>query len=162
MFSPSIPVLCVFLPGHQREGGDSPGHPAHCGQCGRPPALPPGRGWPRHSPAQNRSAPSKMMDSDIYTLMPSYSPGLLSCCMSVLYCAAPLASVVTVIRTRSTESLPFYLILATMAMTASWTLYGFIIEDTFVILPNLLGCLIASGQLLLFIVYNSSNIKPEK
>ena len=103
-----------------------------------------------------------MMDSDIYTLMPSYSPGLLSCCMSVLYCAAPLASVVTVIRTRSTESLPFYLILATMAMTASWTLYGFIIEDTFVILPNLLGCLIASGQLLLFIVYNSSNIKPEK
>ena len=82
--------------------------------------------------------------------------------MSVLYCAAPLASVVTVIRTRSTESLPFYLILATMAMTASWTLYGFIIEDTFVILPNLLGCLIASGQLLLFIVYNSSNIKPEK
>ena len=82
--------------------------------------------------------------------------------MSVLYCAAPLASVVTVVRSRSTESLPFYLILATIAMTGSWTLYGFIIEDMFVILPNLLGCLIASGQLLLFVIYKSSNIKPEK
>ena len=82
--------------------------------------------------------------------------------MSVLYCAAPLASVVTVVRSRSTESLPFYLILATIAMTGSWTLYGFIIKDMFVILPNLLGCLIASGQLLLFVIYKSSNIKPEK
>ena len=82
--------------------------------------------------------------------------------MSVMYCAAPLASVVTVVRSRSTESLPFYLILATIAMTGSWTLYGFIIEDMFVILPNLLGCLIASGQLLLFVIYQSSNIKPEK
>ena len=82
--------------------------------------------------------------------------------MSVMYCAAPLASVVTVVRSRSTESLPFYLILATIAMTGSWSLYGLIIEDTFVILPNMLGCLIASGQLLLFIVYKSSNSKPEK
>ena len=82
--------------------------------------------------------------------------------MSVMYCAAPLASVVTVVRSRSTESLPFYLILATIAMTGSWTLYGFIIEDMFVILPNLLGCLIASGQLLLFVIYKSSNIKTEK
>ena len=82
--------------------------------------------------------------------------------MSVLYCAAPLASIFTVVRSKSTECLPFYLILATIAMTGSWTLYGFIIEDMFVILPNLLGCLIASGQLLLFVIYKSSNIKPEK
>ena len=94
-------------------------------------------------------------------LLPCLS-GLLSSSMSVLYCAAPLASVVTVVRSRSTESLPFYLILATIAMTGSWTLYGFIIKDMFVILPNLLGCLIASGQLLLFVIYKSSNIKPEK
>ena len=87
---------------------------------------------------------------------------MLSASLSVLYCAAPLASVVTVVRSRSTESLPFYLILATIAMTGSWTLYGLIIEDMFVILPNFLGCLIASGQLLLFAVYRSPSIKLDK
>ena len=83
--------------------------------------------------------------------------GLLSSTMSVMYCAAPLASVVTVIKTKSTESLPFYLILATIGMTSSWTLYGLIIEDSFVTVPNSLGCLIAIGQLMLFSVYPASS-----
>ena len=72
--------------------------------------------------------------------------------MSVMYCSAPLASVLEVIRTRDTKSLPFYLILATVLMTASWCCYGLIIGDTFVIVPNLLGFTIATFQLLLFAI----------
>jgi len=83
--------------------------------------------------------------------------GLLSSSMSVLYCAAPLATVVQVTRTKSTESLPLNLILATVAMTCSWSLYGIIIQDRFVLVPNILGCIIASGQLSLFAIYHSSS-----
>ena len=77
--------------------------------------------------------------------------------MSVCYCAAPLASVLTVMKTRSTESLPFYLILATIAMTSSWSLYGLIIKDAFVIVPNTIGCIIAIGQFMLFSLYPSTS-----
>lgn len=83
--------------------------------------------------------------------------GLLSSTMSVCYCAAPLASVLTVVRTRSTESLPFYLIIATIAMTSSWSLYGLIIQDTFVIVPNTIGCIIAMGQIMLFTLYPTTS-----
>ena len=85
----------------------------------------------------------------------SLPSGLLCASMSVLYCSAPLASVVEVVRTRDTKSLPFYLILATVLMTASWTCYGLIIGDTFVIVPNILGCAISTFQLMLFAILPS-------
>ena len=77
--------------------------------------------------------------------------------MSVLYCSAPLASVVKVLTTRDTQSLPFYLIAATVMMTTSWAVYGLIIGDKFVIVPNMLGCTLATFQLLLFAVLPSHN-----
>merc|ERR1719228_439462 len=50
--------------------------------------------------------------------------GWLGASMSVAYCSAPLASIQEVCRSRSTKSLPFYLILATFVVTGLWTTYG--------------------------------------
>ena len=87
-------------------------------------------------------------------------PGLLCATMSVMYCSAPLATVLEVVRTRNTKSLPFYLILATVLMTSSWTCYGLIIGDSFVIVPNMLGCAISTFQLMLFAILPSPyNVK---
>ena len=83
--------------------------------------------------------------------------GLLCCSLAVAYCSAPLASVGQVVATGSTQSLPFYLILATVLVTGQWTLYGVIIKDNFVLVPNLLGCLVATFQLSLFSVYPTSS-----
>ena len=82
--------------------------------------------------------------------------GLLSSSMSVLYCAAPLSTAVTVIKTKSTDSLPFNLILATITMTGSWSMYGLIIRDNFVIVPNLLGFFISTAQMSLFAMFDTS------
>jgi len=76
--------------------------------------------------------------------------GLLGASMSVAYCSAPLASIQHVFKTRSTEVLPFYLIFATVMVTSSWTLYGHIIQDNFVKVPNMIGCLAAFFQISLF------------
>ena len=81
--------------------------------------------------------------------------GVLCSSMAVAYCSAPLASVQNVISTGSTQALPFYLILATVAVTGQWTLYGVIIQDSFVLVPNILGCVVASGQLALFTYFPS-------
>jgi len=83
--------------------------------------------------------------------------GLFGASMSVAYCSAPLASIQHVFRTRSTESLPFYLILATVLVTGLWTVYGHIIHDSFVKVPNMIGCTAAVFQLSLFYYFPSNS-----
>jgi len=86
--------------------------------------------------------------------------GLLGCATTLVFCSAPLASLGDVMRTRSTETLPFHLILATVLVSGQWFLYGMAIHNPFVQIPNLIGCLIASFQLLLFAVFpNSSSVR---
>jgi len=83
--------------------------------------------------------------------------GLFGASMSVAYCSAPLASIQHVFRTRSTESLPYYLILATVLVTGLWTLYGHIIHDSFVKIPNMIGCTAALFQFSLFYYFPSDS-----
>jgi len=86
-----------------------------------------------------------------------YTVGLLGASMSVAYCSAPLASIQHVFRTKSTEVLPYYLIVATILVTGQWTLYGHIIKDNFVKVPNLLGFTAAVFQFSLFYYFPDKN-----
>ena len=79
--------------------------------------------------------------------------GLFGASVSVSYCLAPLASIQHVLRSRSTESLPFTLILGSVIMTGIWSLYGSIINDSFVKIPNMMGFTVAMLQLSLFCCY---------
>ena len=79
--------------------------------------------------------------------------GLFGASLSVSYCLAPLASIQHVFRSRSTESLPFTLILGSVIMTGIWSLYGNIINDSFVRIPNMMGFSVALLQLSLFCCY---------
>lgn len=83
--------------------------------------------------------------------------GLLGASMSIAYCSAPLASIQHVFRTKSTESLPYYLILATVLVTGQWSMYGHIIHDSFVKIPNMIGFTAALFQLSLFYYFPSSS-----
>jgi len=76
--------------------------------------------------------------------------GLLGASLSVAYCSAPLASISHVFKTRSTEVLPFYLIVATVLVAFQWSIYGAIINDSFVKIPNMIGFVVAVFQLSLF------------
>ena len=102
-----------------------------------------------------------MMTVQVYMMFEEDEPteklrvGILSSSMAVAYCSAPLASIQHVCQTRSTGSLPFYLILATAAVTAQWSLYGIIIQDTFLLVPNMIGCAVACFQLGLFCYFPS-------
>lgn len=79
--------------------------------------------------------------------------GLLCCVASIIFCMSPLASLREVYRSKSTEILPFPLILSMFFVGGLWCLYGVIIDNTFIIYPNFLGFIIAGLQLLLFLIY---------
>jgi len=87
-----------------------------------------------------------------------YNIGLLGACLSVTYCGAPLASVSHVFKNRSTEVLPYYLILVTVLVALQWSIYGTIIHDNFVRIPNMIGCVIAIFQLSLFCYFPDKKV----
>lgn len=72
---------------------------------------------------------------------------------SLLFCASPLASVSEVVRTRSTAKLPFALILSSFVVSSLWFSYGYLLDNSFVMLPNGIGALISGMQLSLFALY---------
>lgn len=58
--------------------------------------------------------------------------GVSCCIVTILFFAAPLASLMHVMKVKSSESLPFPIILSTFVVSLQWFLYGIIINDKFV------------------------------
>lgn len=73
--------------------------------------------------------------------------------MTVCFFAAPLTVLMHVIKTKSAESLPLPLIATSFIVSLEWLIYGIIISDPFIQLPNFLGCLLSLSQLSLFVCY---------
>lgn len=84
----------------------------------------------------------------------SQSLGLVGCALAILVMGSPLATMKNVIVTKSTASIPFFTSLFMWLNSLCWTSYGLLITaDINVYGPNGIGLLLASTQLLLFIIY---------
>ncbi|CAO1426279.1 unnamed protein product [Diamesa tonsa] len=83
--------------------------------------------------------------------------GLLCCSFTVFFFASPLIKLKHVIRTKNSESLPRPIIIASFFVTLQWCFYGYLINDVVVILPNMLGCILSTIQLALFVIYPSKS-----
>ncbi|XP_055537996.1 sugar transporter SWEET1 [Wyeomyia smithii] len=81
--------------------------------------------------------------------------GFVCCCVGVLFFASPLTKLAHVIRSKNTESLPFPIIVASFFVSLQWFIYGLLIEDGFIQIPNLLGCILSTTQLFLYLIYPS-------
>ncbi|XP_063983576.1 sugar transporter SWEET1 [Diachasmimorpha longicaudata] len=90
--------------------------------------------------------------------------GILTTLALFMLIAAPLANLGQVIRTKSTEVLPFPMIAMGTLVSALWLLYGVIIDNSFIILQNVVGIGLYIIQLSLFVIYPSkpASDKPEK
>jgi len=85
--------------------------------------------------------------------------GLMITILLFLLIASPLLSLGDVIRTKSTETLPFPLILSGTVVTFLWLLYGIIIKNPFIQFQNVVGFLLSAAQLSLFAIYPSKGKK---
>ncbi|XP_075676062.1 sugar transporter SWEET1-like isoform X2 [Dermatophagoides pteronyssinus] len=90
-----------------------------------------------------------------YTNEPEYFVGLMACLSSLFFSISPMPLVFEVIRTKCTEQLPFSLIASSFLVTLLWFIYGSLIGDAFVQIPNGLGACIYGVQLSLFTIYPS-------
>lgn len=100
-----------------------------------------------------------VLSTIFYSLRLSNGPvnlcGLLACVSSLVFTAAPLVLVADVIKSKSSEKLPFLLIISSFFVSISWFFYGFILKDAFIQVPNGIGTMISGVQLSLFVLYPS-------
>jgi solute carrier family 50 (sugar transporter) len=69
----------------------------------------------------------------------------------------PMLGLKEVINKKSTESLPFPLILMGFLVSSAWFVYGIILNSMFVILQNLIAVLLSGFQLSFFVIYPSQS-----
>ncbi|XP_072028769.1 sugar transporter SWEET1-like isoform X2 [Amphiura filiformis] len=82
--------------------------------------------------------------------------GPVGICTMVMMFGSPLSTVAQVCRTKSTESVPFAMSLATFLTALEWLVYGRIVGDFYIEFPNFLGSVLGLIQLLLFVWYPST------
>lgn len=59
----------------------------------------------------------------------------------------------SVIASRNAASIPKFLSIASLACSFSWFLFGFLLGDTFIMLPNVIGMILSTAQLALIAMY---------
>jgi len=82
--------------------------------------------------------------------------GVICMLLNIATIASPLLDVGQVIRTKNTESLPFFLCVANMGVSLQWLLYGVLMDDFYMKVPNTIGAILSAVQLSLFIIYPSN------
>ncbi|XP_078655973.1 sugar transporter SWEET1-like isoform X1 [Branchiostoma floridae x Branchiostoma belcheri] len=79
--------------------------------------------------------------------------GLIASGCAVLMYGAPLATMAEVLRTKCTETMTPALSVANFIVSSEWYIYGRLVGDLFIQVPNLLGALLGLVQLSLFVLY---------
>jgi len=80
--------------------------------------------------------------------------GSIGCGLAVVVMGSPLATLKTVIQSRSTAALPFPTSFMGFCNSLSWSAYGLLVaNDVMIYGPNLVGLFLSSIQMLLFAVF---------
>ncbi|KAL5565996.1 hypothetical protein UlMin_029160 [Ulmus minor] len=79
--------------------------------------------------------------------------GLLCVAFSLIAYASPLSAMKTVVTTKSVEYMPFFLSFILFLNGGVWTTYAFLAKDLFVGIPNGIGFLLGTVQLVLYAIY---------
>ncbi|CAF1080797.1 unnamed protein product [Adineta ricciae] len=92
----------------------------------------------------------------------SLHAGVVASVATVIMFGSPLASLKEVVQKQSTESLSLPLCFANLVVPAEWVLYGILINDKFVQVPNFLGAILGLIQVFLFYKYpRQSGLVPK-
>ncbi|KAI3777601.1 hypothetical protein L1987_47401 [Smallanthus sonchifolius] len=82
--------------------------------------------------------------------------GMIAIVFNILMYAAPLTVMKMVIKTRSVKYMPFTLSLAAFVNSIVWCVYALLPLDPYILVPNGLGSLSATLQLILYATYYGS------
>ncbi|CAL9130804.1 unnamed protein product, partial [Musa acuminata var. zebrina] len=82
--------------------------------------------------------------------------GLVCAFLNVLMYGSPLCAMRSVITRRSVEYMPFLLSFFLFLNGGIWTLYAILDEDIFIGIPNGIGFILGTSQLILYMIYMNS------
>ncbi|KAJ0977744.1 hypothetical protein J5N97_013218 [Dioscorea zingiberensis] len=79
--------------------------------------------------------------------------GFLCAALTVGMYASPLAAMSMVIKTKSVEYMPFFLSFFLFLNAGVWTIYAVLVRDYFIGVPNAIGFILGTAQLILYMLY---------
>ncbi|GAV69722.1 MtN3_slv domain-containing protein [Cephalotus follicularis] len=85
--------------------------------------------------------------------------GWICAVYNVAVFAAPLSIMRRVIKTKSVEYMPVTLSMFLISCATMWFFYGFLVNDYFIALPNVLGLLFGIAQIILYFMYKDGSNK---
>ncbi|KAL1223683.1 Bidirectional sugar transporter SWEET16 [Cardamine amara subsp. amara] len=91
----------------------------------------------------------------------SNSMGFICATLNISMYGSPLSAIRTVVTTRSVQFMPFWLSFFLFLNGAIWGVYAFILHDVFLLVPNGIGFLLGSMQLLIYAYYRNASLNIE-
>ncbi|KAK1316096.1 Bidirectional sugar transporter SWEET16 [Acorus calamus] len=82
--------------------------------------------------------------------------GIMCSVLTVGMYASPMGAMRRVVKTKSVEYMPFSLSFFLFLNGGVWSAYSLLVKDFFIGVPNAIGFVLGSAQLLLYMVYRSS------
>ncbi|RNA02918.1 Sugar transporter SWEET1 [Brachionus plicatilis] len=84
--------------------------------------------------------------------------GFMGSISSIIMFGSPLASLKNVMMSKSTESLSFCLCVANLSCSLLWSIYGILLKDKFIYIPNIVGSLLSFAQVSLFAKFPAQSV----
>ncbi|KAK1388467.1 Bidirectional sugar transporter SWEET [Heracleum sosnowskyi] len=83
--------------------------------------------------------------------------GILCASFTIIMYASPLTVVRTVIQTKTAEYMPVFLIFTLWLNGVIWMVFALLLSDFFILVPNAVGIVLGTIQLLVYFVYRNSS-----
>ncbi|XWS42365.1 hypothetical protein CRYUN_Cryun16bG0008300 [Craigia yunnanensis] len=87
--------------------------------------------------------------------------GILCAGLTIGMYASPLSAMRTVIQTKSVEYMPFLLSFFLFINAGVWSAYAVLVKDIYIGLPNAIGLVLGSAQLILYVVYKNKSVSSK-
>nr|CAB3495990.1 unnamed protein product [Digitaria exilis] len=88
--------------------------------------------------------------------------GVLCAALTIGMYAAPLGAMRTVIKTRSVEYMPFSLSFFLFLNGSVWSAYSVLVKDLYIGIPNAIGFVLGTAQLVLYMAYRKAEPASRK
>ncbi|OMP03250.1 SWEET sugar transporter [Corchorus olitorius] len=83
--------------------------------------------------------------------------GILCAALTIGMYASPLSAMRTVIKTKSVEYMPFLLSFFLFLNAGVWSAYSVLVKDIYIGVPNAIGFILGSAQLILYVIYKNKS-----
>lgn len=95
-----------------------------------------------------------------YFVIDAELTGKIVLIFNVLMYAAPGEKMYTVCKTGNYKLIPIWSTIGAAACSGCWFIYGLVVKDIYVIIPNVLGVICSIIQLIVYSIFKKKNVTP--